>query len=181
MSIQETQNIFDDIVLSMINNEPDGSVAVRNYVRVEGQAGIQHTLTVQQLMNFGAIMGGTHPTQLNISPLQFVAYQYQLQDLIALQDQGRGVAVYKIHYSAMGQFIKLTGLSAPLADLRENSTTGKEVVFEYHVPNIGAFAGVALLGVIVNQSDQLLGARHNYNTDFEFVFDRGAIKFRSQD
>lgn len=180
MSTQQ-ENIFDDIVQSMITQMPNGEVQVANYVNVQGQAGRVHQLTTQQLFNFGSILSGTHPTQLGTTPLAFLAFQFKLQDLIDLNARDRIVPTYKLYYSKDGEFVKLSGWSVPRADAVAGTAAGKEEHFEHTLRGVGRFAGVALLQVIVNQDERLLAARMQYDNDFEFIFENGAIRFRAQE
>ena len=179
MSHTPVENMFDDIVTNMCQHGIDGELKVANWVKVEGGDGRQHALTTQQLYHFGAILSGTHPTQMNTTPLAFLCYQYDLKDLINLSQRGRVVPVYKVSYSAEGQFLKLTGFSAPQADVQAGTFGGKEEHFEHTIRNVGLFAGVAYLQVVANQADELVQLRMQYGLDFEFIFEHGAIRVRS--
>lgn len=180
MSHVPVENMFDDIVSNMCHTNLEGELKVANWVNVEGGDGRKHALTTQQLYHFGSILSGTHPTQLNTTPLAFLCYQYDLKDLIGLAQRQRVVPVYKVSYSADGQFLKLTGWSAPQADMLAGTYAGKEEHFEHTIRNVGLFAGVAYLQVVANQAEELIQLRMQYGLDFEFIFEHGAIRVRSQ-
>lgn len=180
MSHAPVENMFDDIVENMCHKGLDGELKVANWVKVEGGNGRQHALTTQQLFHFGSILSGTHPTQLNTTPLSFLSYQYEIQDLINLGARNHVVPFYKVSYSAEGQFIKISGWSAPQPDVAAGTYHGKEETFEHTIRNVGLFAGVAYLQVVANQAEELVQLRMQYGLDFEFIFEHGAIRVRSQ-